>query len=591
MKNVNLFFISLFISIFSTLGFAGTIHVPTDYLTIQVAIDASNSGDTIIVADGVYTEDGNIITLLEGKDIVIKSENGPENCILDGAGKIGAKCFMVLPDSANKKIVTIDGFTIQNFHTGISGGGSLYIKNNIIKNCYYEGIHCDEGNHNIINNVLINNSISQHTEISEIKYNRYNDPIQCYYKGYAYSGVAIAIFNSVVKIQNNLICDNFGSLAGGIYCNNYSTGEILNNTILNNKTYSGGGITINNPSISVMNNIITNSYNNSAANRLERWLQKNLFWQINYDGAKRSSVNYYLGFKNNGEAGDARIYGPGLDTTFTVQTGEYYWMETTSFVETNGFYGGLDLTIQLGSDTLSFVNIFDIEPFGSLYGGCLLLSNSTIQSFGTNNKDVFGTSGAGIFAVSDETFQNIMYNDFYNNMGGNYILRQSSNDTILNETNLPDTDGNISEDPKLLNTFSLMDGSLCIDAGNPDVIFNDAFLPPGKGTVRNDMGISGGPYGIGFTNNATPVINHDLISDIQTYPNPSIGYFNISFHELMDKDYCIEIFNNLGSIIQSTEKQKGTQSAQIDLSGYPIGMYIIRIRTGNKFYQSKIIKR
>lgn len=54
--------------------------------------------------------------------------------------------------------------------------------------------------------------------------------------------------------------------------------------------------------------------------------------------------------------------------------------------------------------------------------------------------------------------------------------------------------GYITTDP-LLNPLnsSLLDGSPCIDAGNPSASLNDACLPPGKVTVRNDMGASGGP--------------------------------------------------------------------------------------------------
>jgi len=54
--------------------------------------------------------------------------------------------------------------------------------------------------------------------------------------------------------------------------------------------------------------------------------------------------------------------------------------------------------------------------------------------------------------------------------------------------------GNIPSDP-LLNPLnsSLLDGSPCIDAGNTNLALNDACLPPGKATARNDMGASGGP--------------------------------------------------------------------------------------------------
>jgi hypothetical protein len=42
-------------------------------------------------------------------------------------------------------------------------------------------------------------------------------------------------------------------------------------------------------------------------------------------------------------------------------------------------------------------------------------------------------------------------------------------------------------------TFGLQDASPGIDAGNPDPAMNDACIPPGKGTTRNDIGFTGGP--------------------------------------------------------------------------------------------------
>jgi hypothetical protein len=53
--------------------------------------------------------------------------------------------------------------------------------------------------------------------------------------------------------------------------------------------------------------------------------------------------------------------------------------------------------------------------------------------------------------------------------------------------------------------FFLLDGSPCIDAGNPSPGLNDAALPPGKGTLRNDMGATGGPL-----NGWTPAASETL---------------------------------------------------------------------------------
>ena len=59
---------------------------PADFSTIQAAIDDSNDGDTVLVADGTYTGDGNRDIDFHGKAIIVKSENGPQNCIIDCNG-------------------------------------------------------------------------------------------------------------------------------------------------------------------------------------------------------------------------------------------------------------------------------------------------------------------------------------------------------------------------------------------------------------------------------------------------------------------------------------------------------------------------
>jgi hypothetical protein len=62
------------------------IHVPEHYPTIQTAINAAQEGYTVIVADGVYTGDGNRDIDFLGKAITVRSENGPTNCIIECNG-------------------------------------------------------------------------------------------------------------------------------------------------------------------------------------------------------------------------------------------------------------------------------------------------------------------------------------------------------------------------------------------------------------------------------------------------------------------------------------------------------------------------
>jgi parallel beta-helix repeat protein len=638
--------------------FSETIRVPGDYPTIQAAVDVSIDGDTVLIADGVYTGEGNINIKLKDKKIVIKSEFGAENCIIDGSGNENAVCFNP-PDSSSlfKLLAIIQGLTIQHFSTAVYchfEGSSPVIKDNVFRNCYGEILSFGDGAQSIIiNNEIFNNSLdydlqgiihlsgsnvtlknnyihdnqlSKFTELvkdgiifcewndssiiennkiinnkgcgifldnhvnnvkiigneirnnetsklvtlHKIKYNRYQDPIQSFYNGYQFSGGAIALFNgSTASVYNNLIVENKGTHSGGIYCDSTSVVKMVNNDLIHNGSYLYGSATLNNPSSIVMNNIIINSYDIQGSMRVERWFSNNLFWQINYAGVKRSSVDYYVGFKNNGETGDVKIKGAGYSNSFSVQSGEYYWLKTTSKVDDYGNYGGLDLEIILGSDTLAFVN-----SFGLLYGGCILLYDINLQSFGTTFQGMTAP-GSGILAMADDQFQSISYNDFNDNQGGNFVTKIPKNATTVTEENFPG-EGNILGDPKLNSAFALLSGSPCIDAGNPAIAYNDANLPAGKGTARNDIGISGGPMNSSTEQLPSSVINHAFPFDLRLYPNPTVGEVNLDLGKTYE-NLTIEIAGITGQIIES-RTINNTDRLNFSIAG-PAGIYFLSLRT------------
>jgi len=110
---------------------ADVIHVPGDYSTIQRGINASNTSDIVLVADGIYFGNGNRDISFYGKAITVQSENGPENCIVDCEG-MGRGFIFTSSENLNS---ILSGFTIINgFSSG--GGGGIYVTSSpMIENC------------------------------------------------------------------------------------------------------------------------------------------------------------------------------------------------------------------------------------------------------------------------------------------------------------------------------------------------------------------------------------------------------------------------------------------------------------------------
>ena len=114
----------------------GTIYVPDDFSTIQAAVNAASSGDTIIVRDGTYTENVNV-----NKDyLTIQSENGAEVTIIQSAGSALGVFWLTGVDH-----VTISGFTIK----GAYSPSAPYYDAGV---CLYLSEYCS-----ISNNILLDN--------------------------------------------------------------------------------------------------------------------------------------------------------------------------------------------------------------------------------------------------------------------------------------------------------------------------------------------------------------------------------------------------------------------------------------------------
>jgi hypothetical protein len=210
----------LLLAVFSAAAAAKTIYVdddgPADFNNIQAAIDDSNDGDTIIVAEGIYYENINF----KGRNIALRSTdpNNPSivtNTIIDG----GQKGMVVSFLNSEDPNCVLSGFTITN------GGwcGSLECA----------GIACYHSSPTISHNMITGNW------------------------GGEWGGGIYCGDNSSPLIIHNTIRNNYSEFSGGIDCWDNSSPRIIKNKIFGNYADAGmGAIHIACSSSIILNNLI-----------------------------------------------------------------------------------------------------------------------------------------------------------------------------------------------------------------------------------------------------------------------------------------------------------------------------------------------
>ena len=115
---------------------------PADYSTIQAAIDAAVDSDKIIVSEGTYTENINLL----GKAVTLQSTEPLDastvlKTIIDGGG-IGSSITIASGEDAN---TVIKGFLITGGAQSYGGGMYCLNSNPTIANCTFKGNSAEDG--------------------------------------------------------------------------------------------------------------------------------------------------------------------------------------------------------------------------------------------------------------------------------------------------------------------------------------------------------------------------------------------------------------------------------------------------------------
>lgn len=301
-----------------------------DYAEIQPAISAADPGDTIIVRDGTYTGANNKNLNFGGKSITLRSENGPQYCIIDCEGS--GRGFYIHGGGP-----VVDGFTIKGGNvTGLNPGSPEPYE-------WGGGILCWSASPTITNCIIMNN------------YAHRGGGIDCYYASPLISnctisgnlideyGGGIEVFRGSPSIKNCMITNNTAgwlSSGGGISLN-YSSSQIINCTISGNvagthgyENYgSGGAIYVKDSNLTITNCIL---WDNSAFYGPEirvRWATTT----IQYSDINPADVSVLPGTVN---WGDGNI---NTDPLF-VGGGDYHLQEFSPCVDA-GTDAGVDTDI------------------------------------------------------------------------------------------------------------------------------------------------------------------------------------------------------------------------------------------------------
>jgi len=201
--------------------------VPSEYATIQDAINASENRDTVLVAPGTYVENINY----SGKNIVIGSyfltygmEYFIEQTVIDGDSSGSVVTF----DNGEDSTAVLSGFTITN-----GSGNSAEHQGG--------GIYCSNYSSPSLENVTITGNSAEH------------------------QGGGIYCDNqSSPSLMNVRISDNVGlTQGGGIFCSDDGTSpSLMNVTITGNTGSQGAGIFVKySASPNLMNVTITGNSN------------------------------------------------------------------------------------------------------------------------------------------------------------------------------------------------------------------------------------------------------------------------------------------------------------------------------------------
>lgn len=240
------------LALVTVVGAQKTLKVPESYKTIQAAIDAASTSDTVLVAPGVYRER----ISFKGKAIHVLGRDGAAATTLDGEQKGSVVIF----SGGEGRTSVLEGFTITNglgdsSSPSFTGAGATcspgtsptIIRNRFVANtagwgmavfCWKSGSPLIEDNHFARNSGTSTGAIMARECAAEIRGNRFERNVGTMGAG------AVEISSNSAVVQGNVFLYNRTRFDGGAIEINFGSALVSDNTFVGNRASNGGAINV-----------------------------------------------------------------------------------------------------------------------------------------------------------------------------------------------------------------------------------------------------------------------------------------------------------------------------------------------------------
>lgn len=202
------------------------IYLTPQAATIQDSIDYLMQGGILILADGLYTGPGNRDVQFRGKSIVLRSENGPQYCIIDPNGTPDQPHRALLLNQMEDPNTVIEGITFKHGYSS-QGGGAVYCEqaSPCFRNCIFvqNRASVDDGGA-----VLIRLGSPRFEECS-------------FLHNQAETGAGLYIEKASPRIIHCSFTENTAELGGGMFIRNTDP-KIRDCTFIGNSAENGGAL-------------------------------------------------------------------------------------------------------------------------------------------------------------------------------------------------------------------------------------------------------------------------------------------------------------------------------------------------------------